>query len=226
MSTPRESDLDEDLEKLIENIGLSRKFVDWMNCIIRASLDDLVEMTSEEYRDYMEDQLTTVQYGYTEKDAAILRSAIKRTQIIRHEEKKITEKQLLAEDIMRAKKYEVRKAAQQTRRDREKVSKDREFDLYRPRIVVPEIDFHDFHHDKIPYTLKELELPRDMRNADLKNFLTNTVHLSKKSVDWNSSQIPRAGARCVKPWLTRDIVWTGSFRRGSARCRGDRRLCT
>jgi len=34
------------------------------------------------------------------------------------------------------------------------------------------------------------------------------------------------GARCVRPWLTRYIVWTGSFQRGWARFRGDRRLRT
>jgi len=34
------------------------------------------------------------------------------------------------------------------------------------------------------------------------------------------------GARCVRPWLTRDIVWTGSFQRGWASFRGDRRLRT
>jgi len=32
------------------------------------------------------------------------------------------------------------------------------------------------------------------------------------------------GARCVRPWLTRENVWTGSFRRERARFRGDRRL--
>jgi len=174
-----------------------------MNCIIHASLDDLVKMTYEQYQEYMEDQFDTVRYGYTVEDAVILRRAIKRTQVIRHEEKKkvekqllaeerIVEKELLAEEIMRAKKSEVRKTAQQTRREREKVSKDRDFDLYRPRIVVPEIDYHDFHHEKIPYTPKELQLPRDMRAADLKHFLSNTVHLSRKSVDFISSQIPRA----------------------------------
>jgi len=34
------------------------------------------------------------------------------------------------------------------------------------------------------------------------------------------------GARCVRPWLTRGIVSTRSFRRGWARCRSDRKLCT
>jgi len=34
------------------------------------------------------------------------------------------------------------------------------------------------------------------------------------------------GASCVRPWLTRDIVWTGLFWRGQARFRGDQRSGT
>jgi len=51
-----------------------------------------------------------------------------------------------------------------------------------------------------------------------------TLFLLKKARQSTRSSV--TGARCVRPWLTRDILWTGSFRRGWARCRGDRRLRT
>jgi len=51
-----------------------------------------------------------------------------------------------------------------------------------------------------------------------------TLFLMKKARQSTRSGV--TGARCVRLWLTRDIVWTRSFRRGWARCRGDRRLRT
>ena len=168
MSKQRGKYLDVDLEEFIEHITLSPGFVDWMKCAIHASLDQLLAMTPEGYKEYIESQVSYVRKGYTEMDAIKLRVALIGKRSMRNAEKRIVEKQLLAEErivekqlhaeeIMRAKKSEVKKTAQQTRRDREKVSKDREFDLYWPRIVVPEIDFHDTHHEKIPYTHSELE---------------------------------------------------------------------
>jgi len=51
-----------------------------------------------------------------------------------------------------------------------------------------------------------------------------TLFLLKKAGQSTRSGV--TGARCVRPWLTRDIVWSGSFRRGWAWFPGDRRLCT
>jgi len=51
-----------------------------------------------------------------------------------------------------------------------------------------------------------------------------TLFLLKKAKQ--STRSDGTGACCIRLWLTRDIVWTRSFRRGWARFRGDRRLCT
>jgi len=51
-----------------------------------------------------------------------------------------------------------------------------------------------------------------------------TLFLLKRTRQNTSSGV--TGASCVRPWLTRTIVWTGSFRREWARFRGDRRLGT
>jgi len=51
-----------------------------------------------------------------------------------------------------------------------------------------------------------------------------TLFLLKKIRQSTRSGV--TGARCVRLWLTRDIVWTGSFWRGWARCRDDQRLRT
>jgi len=51
-----------------------------------------------------------------------------------------------------------------------------------------------------------------------------TLFLLKKTRQSTRSSVTKA--RCVRQWLTRDIVWTGSLRRGWARFRGDRRLRT
>jgi len=51
-----------------------------------------------------------------------------------------------------------------------------------------------------------------------------TLYLLKTARQSTRSGV--TGARCLRLWLTRDIVWTGSFRRGWARCQDDRRLRT
>jgi len=57
-------------------------------------------------------------------------------------------------------------------------------------------------------------------------FRSVTLFLLKRARQSTRSGVTRA--RCVRPWLTRSFVWTGtgSFRRGCARFRGDRRLRT
>jgi hypothetical protein len=191
MSDQEECYLSPDLQNFIttKKIVLSRKFHDWMNCVIRKSLVELLAMTRTEYKEYINDQKEIVRYGFNNLDSMRLRLAINAERYEVNARKQSAKEELLA--TQRVRQHE-KEAARERQNARHKHRRDEERQLHAPQVQVRTPELRDAHHEAIRYTEEELKQTDEERSADLKEFLKDTVGLPAAAVACIVHQIPRA----------------------------------
>jgi hypothetical protein len=191
MSDQDESLLSPDLQEFIKikNIQLSREFRQWMECVVHKSLVELLAMTLTEYKEYIKDQEDSVRVGFNLTDSMKLRLAIDSERREVNARKQSAKEELLATQKVRQHEKE---AVRERRNARHKHRRDEERQLHAPQVQVRTPELRDVHHEAIRYTDEESQQSSQERSADLREFLENTVRLSKAAVACILHQIPRA----------------------------------